>query len=229
MGSITTVFIHNTYISNLLIMRALLCFITIVYWVRADYVLKATEDAMTPLMVDLNEKLQAQLGAIAAIKSGNQKRHVFLNRQAQKLSHLDISVKHQRSHIETLQEKLKSQISEEAPVSFHCAFRQFVSTDLTLVTYDKLTYERTNQWTSEGGLDISSGTLTAVYTGTYSISYSLMAGNGYMEDDTHLFLRYNGGFIYETFSDSFYGAGEGGSLKDMGSRSWVLHLDAGDT
>merc|ERR1711970_1236788 len=116
--------------------------------------------------------------------------------------------------IEEENKKLKMSVDvlRDPPVAFACGWKdKFQHVSSMTVTYDSLYYERTNQWTEEGGLDITTGIYTAPYPGTYTVTYSLRV---HTTDES------------EHYS---YASGATGHHSDQGGRSLVTHLARGDT
>merc|ERR1711970_802548 len=96
----------------------------------------------------------------------------------------------------------------------------------SVVTFESMFYERTNSWTQEGGLELSSGRYTASYPGTYSFTYSLHVGS-HFKSDINIYLRLNGENIAESYHES--GSYDGvGWYRDQGGRTLVTHLTRGD-
>merc|ERR1719348_1455101 len=115
----------------------------------------------------------------------------------------------------------------DPPISFHCAWLKTTTQKTGALHYDSMYYDRTNQWTSEAGIDIDTGLYTAGYPGTYTISYDLWAGDDTGEKERKLFLRKNGESIRESQHLSFYD--QSGRIEEQGGRTLITHLARGDT
>merc|ERR1711970_744335 len=130
--------------------------------------------------------------------------------------------------IEEENKKLKMSVDvlRDPPVAFACGWKdKFQHVSSMTVTYDSLYYKRTNQWTEEGGLDITTGIYTTPYPGTYTVTYSLMSWVHY-GNHIGIHLRKNGAEILESFHRSDFN-GASGYVQDQGGRSLVTHLARG--
>merc|ERR1711892_966180 len=94
------------------------------------------------------------------------------------------------------------------------------------IPYDSLLYSSTN--TEGGGLDIATGVFTSPWPGSYTVTWSLMAGDGFGNSQVQIYLRQNGQIIGDTVHQSHY-SGPSGREDDQGGRTLVLHLGMGDT
>merc|ERR1712106_453469 len=93
--------------------------------------------------------------------------------------------------------------------------------------YSKLLYSSTN--TEGGGLDIATGVFTSPWPGSYTVTWSLYAGDGAVNSQVQIYLRQNGQNIGESLHASGYSGPSGSYVDDQGGRTLVLHLDMGDT
>merc|ERR1711915_594002 len=128
--------------------------------------------------------------------------------------------------------ELKKEIRElrDPPVFFQCVFKAEENTNEKAVQYEREVYSRTNQFTVDGGMDLSSGIFTSPYPGTYTFTHSLYSHNE-NEDPSYLHLRKNGDSIPESlhYSDIYMGNEPGGVVSDQGGRTMILHLSRGET
>merc|ERR1712045_826884 len=107
------------------------------------------------------------------------------------------------------------------------AYPHYLSIETGTIPYEKLLYSSTN--TEGGGLDIASGVFTSSWPGSYTVTWSLMAGNDAGETHTSIFLQQNGHItILESEHYTDY-TGPSGVVQEQGGRTLVLHLDQGDT
>merc|ERR1711935_743697 len=111
-----------------------------------------------------------------------------------------------------------------SPEVLYCGYQEHVFSPST-ITYSSLFYSRTNQPT--GGLDLATGVFTSPFPGTYTVTYSLYAGN-YPGEEVYIYLYKNEVAIVESYHFSRYG-GSSGSAWEQGGRTLILHLDMGET
>merc|ERR1711970_311525 len=118
------------------------------------------------------------------------------------------------------------QVIRVPPVAYSCGWKgQLDHVTSTTVKYDKITYERTNDFTTEGGHDVKSGLYTVPYPGTYTVTYSLRTRDN--DGDVVLWLRKNSHNIAESHHISYNG-GSSVHNYDQGGRTLVTHLGRGD-
>jgi len=94
------------------------------------------------------------------------------------------------------------------------------------IPYSTLLYSSTNK--PGGGLDIASGVFTSSYPGSYTVTWSLIAGDDAGDNIVVIYLQHNGQNIEESEHFSEY-TGPSGWVYEQGGRTMVLHLDQGDT
>merc|ERR1711892_429559 len=94
------------------------------------------------------------------------------------------------------------------------------------IPYSTLLYSSTN--TEGGGLDMTTGIFSCPHPGSYTVTWSLSAGNDAGDRWVEIFLRKNGQNINESYHRSRY-TGPSGAVYEQGGRSLVLHLDIGDS
>merc|ERR1711935_1232635 len=66
-------------------------------------------------------------------------------------------------------------VLRDPPSIFYCGYKNSASATSSVLTFDRLSYSRSNQPT--GGLDPKTGVFTSPYPGSYSVSWSLWARN----------------------------------------------------
>merc|ERR1711915_400140 len=132
---------------------------------------------------------------------------------------------------QNVMENLETQVQSlsDPPVSYICAYQISTSAKSSNVHYDSIFYSRTNDWTSEGGMDLGSGVYTAPVPGTYVITYSLRSSNDYSDNNISLYLRKNGIILDETRHWSDYYGQSTGYVYEQGGRTAILHLERGET
>merc|ERR1711892_154200 len=117
-------------------------------------------------------------------------------------------------------------IIRNPPFIHSCGHRYSTSITAQTIPYDSLLYSSTN--TEGGGLDIATGVFTSPWPGSYTVTWSLTADDGYTDSLVRIYLRQNGQKITESVHYSYY-SGPSGYVRDQGGRTLVLHLDMGDT
>ena len=125
------------------------------------------------------EGVSQEMKKIENLEEGMKKMMETISYQQNMISSLENEIeKMKQSHRDqqiTIQE-LKNLVEDmrDPPISFHCVYQNEYS-GTGPVAYDSIFYNRTNEWTMEGGMDLESGRYTASFPGTYSITYSLAA------------------------------------------------------
>merc|ERR1719347_143806 len=128
------------------------------------------------------------------------------------------------------QELAETKIYRDPPIYFQCAFQDMSRAVNSAITFDELTFSKTNDWTAEGGIDISTGVLNAPFPGTYFITYSLMSSDHDTDPETIIHMKLNGDVMDGyTYYRSLFESNDYGIVHDQGGRSLILHLDRGDT
>jgi len=119
-------------------------------------------------------------------------------------------------------------ISRNPPFIHSCGYQYSSHITHQTIPYSSLLYSSTN--TEGGGLDIATGVFTSPLAGSYTVTWSLMAGDdhGNQENLVVIYLRQNGQNIKESRHVSGY-SGPGVVVYEQGGRTLVLHLDMGDT
>ena len=100
-----------------------------------------------------------------------------------------------------------------APYIHTCGYCYAMNTNNKRISYDKLLYSSTN--TEGGGLDISTGTFTSPFPGSYMVSWSMYADNYFTDHAVNIFLRKNKVKIDESEIYSHY-TGPSGWATDQG-------------
>merc|ERR1719334_537054 len=90
----------------------------------------------------------------------------------------------------------------DPPISYHCGYKPKMKVEKSVVNFDSMFYSRTNQWTEEGGLDISSGEYTTPYPGTYTLS-ATFSSDSLHGNYIHVYIRKNGQKMPETRIQSY--------------------------
>ena len=118
--------------------------------------------------------------------------------------------------------KEEKELDKEQPYFYACGYHHSGQENIThqTILYDSLPYSSTNL--AGGGLDISTGTMTSGYPGTYSVTWSLIA-DPYGTGTDEFFLRKNG----QNIGHSQLWTGK--TDIDVVGRTLFLHLDRGDT
>jgi len=118
-------------------------------------------------------------------------------------------------------------VLRDPPSIFYCGYRQSTTVTSSVLTFDRLSYSRSNQ--PIGGLDPVTGVFTSPFPATYSVSWSLTAGNDAGDNYVSIHLHKNGASVgAESLHYSSY-TGASGRVSDQGGRTLILHLDMGET
>jgi len=118
-------------------------------------------------------------------------------------------------------------VLRDPPSIFYCGYRHDTHATSSVLTFDRLSYSRSNQPT--GGLDPKTGVFTTPYPGTYSVSWSLWARNDAGDDLVLISLHKNGAYVGEESRHVSEYTGASGHVDDQGGRTLILHLDMGET
>merc|ERR1711892_110749 len=114
-----------------------------------------------------------------------------------------------------------------SPAVFYCGYRYTANAITSVLTFDYLSYSNSNQ--PIGGLDPVTGIFTSPLQATYSVSWSLWAGNAVGDNGLLIHLLKNGAFVgYESTHFSVY-TGQSGGAADQGGRTLIIDLDMGET
>ena len=118
------------------------------------------------------------------------------------------------------------------PFAFQCAWQDGWTSDNSVITYDRLTYDEISGgsiYNVTGGMDINTGVFTVGqgYAGTWGISTTIRS-YGESGKFNNAWLYINGEQIAESYHLTGYTDSEGG-VWSLGSRSLYMRLEAGDT
>jgi|ERR1711935_27512 len=114
-----------------------------------------------------------------------------------------------------------------SPAVFYCGYRNSIHATTSVLTFDYLSYSNSNQ--PIGGLDPVTGIFTSPLQATYSVSWSLWAGDAAGDNGLVINLHKNGAFVgYESTHFSVY-TGASGGAADQGGRTLIIDLDMGET
>merc|ERR1711892_1340279 len=118
-------------------------------------------------------------------------------------------------------------VLRDPPSIFYCGYKYVTSATRSVLTFDRLSYSRSNQPT--GGLDPVTGVFTSPYPGTYRVSWSLYAINDAGDSYVSIHLHKNGASVGEESRHYSHYIGASGYVYDQGGRTLFLHLDLGET
>ena len=104
-------------------------------------------------------------------------------------------------------------IIRNPPFIHTCGSHAGLSITSETIPYSKLLYSSTN--TEGGGLDIATGVFTSPWPGSYTVTWSLYAGDDAGDSPVLIYLRKNGQDITESEHYSHYG-GPSGQVSDQG-------------
>merc|ERR1711935_885582 len=105
-------------------------------------------------------------------------------------------------------------MGRDPPSIFYCGYKYVTSATRSVITFERLSYSRSNQPT--GGLDPETGIFTSPYPGTYSISWSLYASDTAGDHTVRIHLHKNGASVGdESLHYSDY-TGASGYVGDQG-------------
>merc|ERR1711970_1397370 len=95
--------------------------------------------------------------------------------------------------------KLEREVSflKEPPFSFFCGYQDHTTSTSATITYDSLLYSSTSI-PDMASLNPKTGIFTSGWGGTYTITWSVYAGDDHGESDVSIYLRQNGSTISET-------------------------------
>merc|ERR1719317_100679 len=132
-------------------------------------------------------------------------------------------------HLMTKAEELQRDIAilKDSPFFHACgSYNNGLYIGAKTIPYTSLFYNSTN--TEGGGLDLETGIFSSPYPGSYSVTWSILAGDGTGERAVSIFLHKNGEVVEESQHLSSY-TGADGYVYDQGGRTLVLYLGLGDT
>ena len=124
--------------------------------------------------------------------------------------------------LEEKYEDLRTEV-RQPPSAYQCGSyeEEWCSKDST-IAYTSLLYSSMSR--VEQGLNITTGIFTAGISGTWRVSFSMRSALGSGQSNTALLYLNNRPVSGSRFRDTV----TGGSLQSMGSRTLLLHLEAGD-
>jgi len=118
-------------------------------------------------------------------------------------------------------------VLSDPPEIFVCGYKEYTTATSSILTFDRLSYARSNQPT--GGLDPETGVFTSSYPGTYSVSWSLVAIGDAEDTMVSVYLQKDGEYVGDESRHYSWYTGASGYVDDQGGRTLILHLDLGET
>lgn len=113
------------------------------------------------------------------------------------------------------------------PFAFQCAshYADWYTSN-AIITYDKLLYS--SMFNVDGGFDITTGIFTAGYPGTWRITASMKSAL-HSDQTNYVFIYHNDQMIEDSKFLTYVLGSSSINVQSIGSRTLLLHLDAGDT
>merc|ERR1711992_93474 len=130
------------------------------------------------------------------------------------------------------EEMIKNDVSilGDAPYLHQCSFHSRASFVDSILSYECLFYDVTNQPT---GLAWETGVFTCPYSGTYTVTWALNSEDGTDDPSVETWLRKNEEQMNPSFHQSYFRQDESlaqvGLADDMGEKTMLVGLEAGDT
>ena len=171
-------------------------------------------------MVEMNNRLVLTEEGLIKSKEDQRIAKDELFRLQEELKAKDVSIKQMEKEMSSL---------KDPPFTFACGGHSdtHYATSLT-IPYTTLLYFSSN--VEGASLDISTGVFTAGHPGSYSATWSLMAGDDSVDTPVSIYLRKNGVLIADSHHKSWNRkADPSDRVEDQGGRTLVLLLDRGDT
>ena len=114
------------------------------------------------------------------------------------------------------------------PFAFQCAWQDGLTSDNSVITYDRLTYDEISGgsiYNVTGGLDINTGVFTVGFSGVWAVTYSIQSWQ-YSGEYNQAWLFINGEQISE--SEHYQYNGDMAGDDSLGSRTLYMRLESGD-
>merc|ERR1711874_671147 len=178
---------------------------------------------MKEMMLEMNEKLAVALTDLAATREDLT---MALNDLATKDDLTATQDDLATTKTALMELELEVTRVKEPPYIHACGYQLFSTIKFSTIPYSSMLYSSTNQET--GGLDTETGVFTAPHPGSYTVTWSTMAGDNAGEHYEAIFLYKNGKRIDESVQVSWY-TGPSGKVYDQGGRTLVQHLALRDT
>jgi len=130
------------------------------------------------------------------------------------------------------EDKMETDVSilGDAPYLHQCSFHTRASFVDSILSYECLFYDVTNQPT---GLAWETGVFTCPYPGTYTVTWGLNSEDGTDDPGVEIWLRKNEEQMNPSFHQSYFKQDESlaqvGLADDMGEKTILVGLEAGDT
>merc|ERR1712123_342923 len=189
---------------------------------------------------EVNQENEGKMKTLHKHNIQQQEKITHLEADSMKCSQETLSrIEEQTNHVFSLTEIVDSlnktsqdheksiNVLSDPPEIFVCGYKEYTTATSSILTFDRLSYARSNQPT--GGLDPETGVFTSSYPGTYSVSWSLVAIGDAEDTMVSVYLQKDGEYVgYESRHYSWY-TGASGYVDDQGGRTLILHLDLGET